>query len=113
MKFRVLRDVTDLENPPIPGAKWEPYTRVDQRSTNDPAKIPWAVERNLGSDWWYQDGRNHRVLANGNIARDFDGETWLLEITTLDELLDIAKKESFTLGECWNNPDMLQLTFED
>ena len=50
-----------------------PYVRVDRRTVDDPMK-----NQHIGAAW-YQTGRNHRV-EEGMIARDFDGERWMVNL---------------------------------
>ena len=73
----------DDEKPPHPSARIVSYERVDLRTIDDPMKSPY-----IGAAW-YESGRNHRV-ENGMIARDFDDERWVIEIDTMEELLEFV-----------------------
>ena len=72
------------------------YVRIDERTTDDPAKIR---ARNGESDWWYEDGGNHRV-EDGHIMRDFDDTCWFVEIPDLQSLIEFVSK----YGECVIGP---------
>ncbi len=84
----VLSWFPNEEAAPHPKAIKKVCVQVDERTTDDPSKIP--VYQELGSpEGWYRDGSNHRV-ENGHIKRDFDVEAWCLEVNTLQELLNIV-----------------------
>lgn len=111
MKFLVTRtsqwgdDVS-----PCPEARQETYTRIDERTTNDPAK----VGAHLGEvDWWYGAGRNHRV-ERGCIKRDIDDTGWFVELSTLDELMAfVARHGELVIGPYYANPDIIRIEIYD
>ena len=88
MKFILTRTsavLDDITEKPCEGATFEPYTRIDERTVDDPMK-----NKHIGKSW-YQQGKNHRV-ENGHIKRDFDGMAWFMEINSVDDLVAFAKK---------------------
>lgn len=85
MKFIVTRSSSwDDVQKPCEGAIREKYIVVDTRGTSKPENIPLSPGQS--TNWWYEDGTNHRV-ENGCIARDFEGEGWFIEISSLEELI--------------------------
>lgn len=87
MKFHISRvsDWTD-DTPPCKEAYKDQYVRIDERTVNDPKKIP------AGCNDWYEEGRNHRV-EKGHIKRDFDDTDWFIDIESLDQLMKLVKRE--------------------
>jgi hypothetical protein len=81
------------------GATEQPCIWLDQRTTDDPAKIPSAKGER---DWWYADGSNHRLLENGNICRDFPTTRWFVEFEELVELLSFLYVYNATLDRVYN-----------
>lgn len=76
--------------PPCEGAFKGKVTRVDTRTVDCPSKVP--AYQGL-TDWWYNEGTNHRVV-NGKITRDlYDVVKWFVEIP---DLLEFVSKH----GEC-------------
>lgn len=71
MKFKAKR-TSDWDKKPCKEAIKETYIRIDDRTTDDPAKIPAAHGE---SNWWYEEGKNHRI-EHGRIMRDFDRRTY-------------------------------------
>jgi hypothetical protein len=62
--------------------------KVDRRSCSKPEEIrAYRGEK----DWWYSEGKNHRVV-NGQIERDFYETFCVIELNTLEELLDFQDK---------------------
>lgn len=75
---------------PVEGSYKVSRTRVDRRSTDDPAKVP-AYRGD--SAWWFEQGKNHRI-ENGMICRDLgQEEKWVIDI---DDLLVFVREH----GEC-------------
>lgn len=87
MKFKISRTSDWDELQPCNGAMLEPYMRVDERTTNSPDKI--SAYRGQPTDWWYEEGENHRV-ENGRIKRDFHDEGWFIEVNSLEELIKMV-----------------------
>ena len=92
------------------------YIRVDERTTDDPEKIPHE-----GGGRWYKSGRNHRV-ENGHIMRDYDDEAWFIEIKDLDDLIQFTKTlgggtlggtKEIVFGESYWNNRMIQIEIYD
>lgn len=87
--------------PPCEEAFRAAYVRLDARTTNDPAKIP--AHKGKSTDWWYNEGRNHRV-ESGQIVREFDAEDWFIEVNTLEELMALYKKYGdLVIGANWRD----------
>lgn len=84
MRCEVGRDWEDFSSdaPPCEGVVDLPCIRVDERIKDDPAKIEFYKGK---TDWWYKQGRNHRV-EDGRIKRDFDDRAWYVEIDSLEAL---------------------------
>ena len=78
----------DIEIPPCKEAYRRAYTRVDERTVDDPSKIQMLKRH---PERWYSEGKNHRV-ENGHIKRDFDDEAWFIEVKDLDALNALPKK---------------------
>lgn len=66
------------------------YLRLDERTADDPAKIPWSIEKKDVS-WWYANGQNHRVSSEGRIQRDMPARAWFVEVSDLKQLLDLVR----------------------
>jgi len=66
------------------------YVWTDWRTVDAPQKIP--AYRDKDPSWWYEEGRNHRVVK-GQIGRDFDKRAWFVELRP-SEILDFAFKYS-------------------
>lgn len=91
MEFKIFK-TTDYsgheDNPPAPQARWESRMVVDVRTCTEEHHDARFNPK------WRDHGTNHRVLPNGNIARDMRWEkTWVIEISTLEELLAITDTE--------------------
>ncbi len=88
MKFVITRTSAFKESP-CPEAFKSEYIYVDRRLVDDPAKIEWYGGK---TDWWYEEGVNHRV-ENDQICRDMGLRAeWVVEINSLKDLLDFKKK---------------------
>lgn len=84
MKFIVLRTsmrYSDGEKP-CEGCTRERVIRIDERVVDSHEKL-------LYEDWFAR-GENHRVVS-GRIRRDIIEEDWVLEINTIDELLEFSR----------------------
>lgn len=66
--------------------------RIDRRTVDTPEKILcYNGNKKLAYEDWYSEGKNHRVV-NGMIERDFDEEFFVIEINTIDDLLNFQNK---------------------
>jgi hypothetical protein len=111
MKFLISR-TSVWEGQPCEEATLEPYTRVDERTVDDPAKLPIG-NPNQQTDWWFSEGKNHRV-ENGHIKRDFDDQTWFVEINSLEELTEFSKKYgALVFQQPWRNSEFPSLEIYD
>ena len=113
MKFHVSRTSQwDHEEPPCAEAFRDTYTRIDTRTTDDPAKI--TAHRKKSTAWWYNNGTNHRV-ENGQIKRDFPGESqWAIELSDLDALIAFMHRYgSLVIETHWDNPGTVELEIYD
>lgn len=88
MKFLARRTSGSLAGgKPCEGAFMADYVRADVLYTPDPSQIRHEPTRNT----WFDSGRNHRAV-NGAICRDFDAQGWMVEIGSLEELLEFSKQ---------------------
>lgn len=110
MKFQLTK-TSSYEGKPHRKAKKEKIVRIDERTTDDPSKIPSGGHT---SDWWYKDGRNHRV-ENGRIKRDFDAEIWVIEINSLEDLIAFGNKcgTPLVVGTSYLNASMPSIEIYD
>ena len=111
MKFHVSRTSLYHEDPPCDEAFRDTYTRIDTRTTDDPGKVSSAKGKTA---WWYDKGTNHRV-ENGQIKRDFPGESqWAIELSDLDALIAFMHKHgSLVIETHWDDPDTVELEIYD
>jgi hypothetical protein len=86
MIFHVTRTSIWSEKKPCDGVFQGKYTWIDTRTVDDPSKL-FGVQK----DQWYTTGENHRV-EDGFIKRDLIKDGWMIEINTLEELLDFCKE---------------------
>jgi hypothetical protein len=76
-----------LENEaPYPGCMKVKGFRIDRRTVNHPAKLKCMTEQD-----WYTQGNNHRIVK-GMIERDFEDEFYVIEINTVEDLLNFQSK---------------------
>lgn len=102
MKFMVTRtSLLGREKCPVEGAKRERFVRIDERTANDPKKIP--AHKGTDGDW-YEKGSNHRV-EKGHIKRDFEDEAWFVELGSLEDLLNFVDKNGEVVvgWSMWNS----------
>lgn len=65
---------------------------IDRRYVDNPAKLGcYNGNKEKANKDWYGTGRNHRVV-NGCIERDFDDEFYIIEINTIEDLLNFQDK---------------------
>lgn len=108
MKFVISR--TSDSGQPCKEAFSGKGIRIDERTTDDPAKI---VAYGGKTEWWYGDGKNHRV-ENGHIKRDIEHTFWFIEIATLDDLLKfIGEYGQIVIGPCYYNSDYIEIEIYD
>lgn len=89
MEFMVRR--TSLwwdDEMPCEEAYLKEYVFIDTRSVDCPTKVPAYKGK---SDWWYEEGMNHRV-EDGKIKRDFIRKGWFITINSIEELLEFVNK---------------------
>jgi hypothetical protein len=86
MIFRVTRTSIWSEKKPCEGVYQGKYLWTDTRTVDDPNKL-FGLHR----DDWYKQGENHRV-ENGTIKRDLIRDGWLIDINTLEELINFCKE---------------------
>lgn len=112
MRFVVSRtSLWSDETAPCEEAKRVKVVRVDERTADDPAKIPSAKGK---SEWWYEAGRNHRV-ENGRIRRDFDDNAWVINIRSLKDLVGFCRKHgNLVLSTVsWRAGDLAEIEIYD
>lgn len=86
MEFLTHRTSAANGAQPCPQAYRRRFVRVDERMTDDPAKVPAHRGQR---EWWFREGRSHRV-EKGRIRRDFDAEGWFVRIGGLEDLLALC-----------------------
>jgi hypothetical protein len=105
----------DDEIKPCGEAFKENYTRIDERSFDEPVKIPfYNGNKERAENDWYGSGRNHRT-ENGRIKRDFDDVAWFIEINSLEELFDFVNKykEKIVFGTSYDNKEIFEIEIYD
>lgn len=108
-RFIVTRTSIYGNKRPCKEAKRAPYTRIDERTFNDPAKIDWVG----GLEEWYGNGTNHRV-TNGHIQRDFEDSAWFVEFESLDDLMAFVNRYgAVVIGEWYSNHDIRYIEIYD
>lgn len=106
MEFMVRR-TSEHDSKPCKEAYQKSYTRIDERTVNDPMKNP-----HIGAEW-YTKGSNHRV-ERGHIKRDFEATGWFIQFDTLDDLMKFGEKYgSLVIEPCWDNPSITQVEIYD
>lgn len=93
MRFFISRVSMYREEKPCEEAFEAIYTRIDERTSDDPAKIGYfqSFPERIQQEW-YGEGVNHRV-EHGHIKRDFPGERdWAIDINSLEELYALYQK---------------------
>lgn len=120
MKFLVRKtsDRYNTERPPVKGAVFEWFDKVDIRTAR-PKDIP--AFKDQPEDWWYGDGVNHRELTGPRggfrgIARDFpDGASgWFIEIDSLENLIEFHDKHgSIIIDWCSDNDSIREIEIYD
>lgn len=94
MEFLVSRTSGGVEA--IDGVYEKECIRVDERTVNDPKKLPVGLDRNL----WYERGTNHRV-EDGHIKRDFSTKEWFIDLPDLDALIGFTEKYGEVIIGVW------------
>jgi len=65
---------------------------IDRRYASSPEDIPYYKGNKEWADKeWYGEGKNHRV-TDGMIERDFEEEFSIIELNSLDDLLEFQRK---------------------
>jgi len=108
MKFQISRTSIWGDTKPCDEAVYLPYVQIDERSVSNCSLLNCNDK-----ETWFQNGTNHRV-ENGYIKRDFNKETWFVEINSLDELFNFYKKYgSLVIENFWNDPDIPSIEIYD
>ena len=77
-------------------------TRVDVRTFKSPEEYNERLGRTYGK--WEHEGTNHRILPNGNIARDIGiMDCYGIEINSLEELMKFKDEvnQEIIIGESY------------
>lgn len=92
MRFIVKRTSQhgDESTAPCPGATLMEMLYHDRRDAARPEDVPFY--RASGTEEWYAQGINHRVV-DGCIVRDLPDKEWVLWIPDLSALLDMAREQ--------------------
>jgi len=87
-------------------------TCIDERTTDDPSKIP-AYKSNPNI-WYEQQGYfNHRV-ENGHIKRDYLKKVWVVEINSLEQLHEFVNKYgAIVFGDYYANKNLKRILIYD
>lgn len=96
MLFEIFK-TSDPEAKPIESATRSQRVEVDERTVDDPAKLPYPG----AVDDWYGYGTNHRV-EEGHIKRDVGMyDMWQVEVPTIEALVGIVRtsKNPVMVGE--------------
>lgn len=115
MKYIVSRTSQwDDEIKPCEESFKSSYIRIDERNTDDPVKIGrYKGNKELANKDWYGEGKNHRV-ENGHIKRDYNDETWFVEINDLQQLNEfIDKYGDIVIQKSYNNPEIFEIEIYD
>ena len=86
-------DCEKCEEKILPEYKKVNGIRIDERCVSKPENIP--AHKGESTDWWYREGKNHRV-KNNHIQRDFEEEFYVIELSTIEDLLNFQKKYKTT-----------------
>ena len=92
MKFRITRTSGNYfdEKKPCEKAVKGTYLYTHTRTCNEEAYNQKYSHR---EGLWRSKGINHRVNDIGYIQREDEREGWLIEINTLEELIELVEKE--------------------
>ena len=87
-------------------------TCIDERTTDDPSKIPGC--KNNPNIWYEQQGYfNHRV-ENGHIKRDYLKKVWVVEINSLEQLHEFVNKYgAIVFGDYYVNKNLKRILIYD
>lgn len=111
MKFYVGDNYDKIENNIPEEAKQEKYTKIDVRNASAPELIPFYNGKS--TDWWYNEGTNHRVedylvydftisqqVVKPCIMRDYEEFGWFVEFETLEQLMNFLKNYPNAIVSC-------------
>lgn len=87
MKFLVTKTSDWGDNQPCEESFDGEYIYIDERTVNDPSQLKY---KNAEKEW-YGNGSNHRV-ENNHIKRDFNKNGWLLEVNSIEQLINFVNK---------------------
>ena len=87
VEFAIRRATARDGGRPCKGAYRREFMRVDERTTDDPAKVP-AYGGKVA--WWYDEGVGHRV-EQGRIRRNISETGWFVRVGGLLELLELCR----------------------
>jgi hypothetical protein len=89
MKFIITRtSVWYNENPRCEGATKETVTKTSIGSWKTLAD----AKKDNGKGWFFKEGTfNHREIE-GQVAHDYHSECWVLEVNTVEQLIDLVKE---------------------
>ena len=109
MRLAVSRDsILAGEDEPMPcvGAVLRKYIFRDERTVGDPKDVPAFLGQD---DWWFKDGKNHRV-EKGRIVRDIPGrKQWFLDVPNLKAFVRLIRQTGAEVSNFYGNPRYLHL----
>ena len=82
-----------------------PIVRIDERTC--------SLEKAVREFKFMDEGRNHRALNKSSCARDFDDEVWVVEIETLERLLEFYEKNgTIIIDNPWERQEKFEYGIE-
>ncbi|MBM4137270.1 MAG: hypothetical protein FJ241_10640 [Nitrospira sp.] len=108
MKFVISRTSLWKEKP-CEEAKMEDVLYLQQRSCSEK-----EFDEHFSKDegLWRSQGKNHRVLKNGNICRDQEDTAWVIELEDFKDLIKFAEKYGALVLES-GNYNLLEIEIYD
>lgn len=99
----------DRDFKPCEEAYKKTYLSIDERTTDDPSKIP----ANRFGKTWFDEGTNHRI-EDGRIKRDFEREAYFIQINTLEDLIKFKDiRGELILSTAYDNPRINSIEIYD
>ncbi len=104
MRFMIERNGASYIKP-CDRAFEQAYSYIDERTVDDPVKVPSCQGR---GGWWYAEGAAHRV-EKGHIKRDLVRRAWFINLT-IDELVGLARAyEQVVIQPAPENPSIMKI----
>lgn len=113
MEFMVSRtSIWSGDKQPCDESYRKEYIPIDVRTVGRPEDIPFYRGK---SDWWYDEGINHKVNEIGYIERELEPRNgWFIEIKSLEELLKFKDKYgNIIIRDSYQNYNILEIEIYD